>query len=91
MSASSAPETLSKNSSPAALILPPVSTMKGTKLFWSPYFAYLMVLYTAAARPGVTSAPFAIRRGVPGHTTPTSTNQVVPPMQTMMSARRCTS
>ena len=35
VSPSSAPETLSKNSSQAALILPPVSTMKGTKLLWS--------------------------------------------------------
>ena len=39
VSPSSAPETVSKNFSPAALILPPVSTMKGTKLIWSPYFA----------------------------------------------------
>ncbi len=34
-----------KNSNPAVLILPPVSTMKGTKLLWSLYFAALMSLY----------------------------------------------
>ncbi len=68
MSPSSAPETVSKKSSPAALILPPVSTMKGTKLLWSPHFATLMSLYTAAARPGVWAVPIASRRGVPGHT-----------------------
>ena len=53
MSPSSAPETLSKKSSPAALILPPVSTMKGTKLLWSLYLATFMSIYAAAARPGI--------------------------------------
>ncbi len=78
----------SKNSSPVALGLPPVSTMKGTKLLWSLYFPALMSLYTAAARPGVRSVPFSSRRRVLGHTTPTSTSQVVPSLRTLMSARR---
>ncbi len=39
-----------KKSSPAVLILPPVSTMKGTKLFWSPYFAALIAFDVAVHR-----------------------------------------
>ena len=81
-------ETVSKNFSPTALILPPVSTTKGTKLLWSLYFATLMSLYNAAARPGVWAVPAASRRGVPGHTTPTSASQMVPPRCTLLSARR---
>ncbi len=54
---SSAPETVSKNFSPAAMMLPPVLMMKGTKLLSSPYFATLMSLYTAAAWPGVLEYP----------------------------------
>jgi hypothetical protein len=49
VSPSRAPETLLMSKNSAALILPPVSTMKRTKLLWSLYFAALMSLYTAAA------------------------------------------
>ena len=42
---------------PAQLTLPPVSTMKGTKLCWSAYLALLVAAYSSAATPGVVSAP----------------------------------
>jgi hypothetical protein len=64
-SPSSAP---SKNSSPVALIRPPVSTTKGTKLLWPLDFAVLMN-DGAAARLGVWSVPIESGRRVPGHTT----------------------
>ncbi len=63
---------------PAQLTLPPVSTMKGTKLCWSAYLALLVAAYSSAATPGVVSAPALVCRLVPGHTTPTSMQRRVP-------------
>ena len=73
---------------PARLTLPPVSTMKGTKLCWSGYLAPLVAAFTSAAYPGVVSAPALTCRLVPAHTTPTSRSHVVPSLCTLMSPRR---
>jgi hypothetical protein len=42
---------------PARLTLPPVSTVKGTRLCWSAYLALLVAAYSSAATSGVVSAP----------------------------------
>jgi hypothetical protein len=50
---------------PAQLTLPPVSTMKGTKLCWSAYLALLVAVYSSAATPGVVLEAWGPPRPVP--------------------------
>ena len=79
---SSAPETLPKNFSPAALIRRPVSTIEGHEVT---LVAVLRRLDVAVYRRCAARGHVRAHRKQPGHTTPPSTSQVVPCLCTFIN------